>query len=865
MSFIPSSSREASLDTFRSSAPVSVPESGSPRTSSPETWYVDGYHGGHVYGVPAGSWRDMLGAMKRHPDWALVFDLEPESWSEGMLEDPAALAEIRTLFMEHPDRFELVNHAFGHPYHWLIDGEWSFRHFLQGEALFRDLFPEMDWKVWAPQEPMWTTCLPGILREMGYQAAVLKSPGTAFAGLARGQDCLLLDWVGPDGSSICAVPRYACEDTCRTWETEARYLKQSFVDKCRERGIAFPVGTGLQDIGWKAKPALPFKDSDLKDHEFQYSTWSRYLEALSGESPVPQRLHLDDFRVGLPWGDARLDRVAEVTRESEWMLQMLERAEVICGDPREDRMDLREWEQDVLRAQHHDNWICARWREGEENFSARTERDTWSLRRGGAKRIREFHWHWTRSQQPRGSVVTLMNPLGHEDRRLLQVTVPVDDPEQSWILEDEEGRQIPVQIERHRTDVEHSHEWNNHQIEVMADVKVPACGIRSWKVLPGIPQKPKGVKITQTEDGLTVKSPLLGVLELDPEKGGGISKWIPAKEHQTRIPDGEVWGGFRGCIQGELFDSSAHPASMELLESGPCFTRVRARVHQPEFILETVWVFRSSAPWVEMNVTLTPTGDMGLAIGRTGGETDVRNLFAEDPSWFDQTHKFRMTIPLGGSADRCVREGPGDVGPARLLPQGIQRWQDLQSETCFRWVDFGKEDQEGVACFTDRHTAFVHVKGEDPALVMAWAGSPARLQEPLTRRFALLPHRGDWHQAGLWRAARRWEASLHVAAQLQVGDADASSFLELKPADWELTSCRRCPEGVEVRIYNSAPESISGSVRFLRQPESAWICSPQGKKRKNVIDQVHPTSGRLPLELPPHGWITLRVQSLTQR
>jgi len=881
MSFFPSSGEPSAL---HHNAPSSRPDSSQESGEPPSNWYVDGYHGGHLYGVPVGSWRDMVGAIRRHPNWALVFDLEPESWSEGLLEDPRAMAELRSLMMEHPDRFELVNHAFGHPYHWSIDAEWSFRHFLQGEALFRDLFPEIDWEVWAPQEPMWTSCMPGILLEMGYRAAVLKSPGTAFAGLAAGEDALLLEWVGPDGSRIPAVPRYACEDTCRTWETEARYLKRAFVEKCRDRGISQPVGTGLQDIGWRGKPALPFKDSDLQEGDFRYSTWSTYLDALMEQTPNPRRLELDDFRVGLPWGDARLDRVAQVTRQAEWRLQMVERTEVICADPQEERLDLREWEQDVLRAQHHDNWICARWRHGEQNFCTKTELDTWSLRSKGTNLLRELQRTWNRMQGNEDMVVSLSNPLGHTVQRLLRVAVPVDDPDQSLVLEDEQGQPIPLQVERPRTDSDTSHEFNNHHLVLLAEVDLPACGIRSWRLRPGLPPETTGLEVRASEAKWVIRGERLGRVVLNADLGGAVSSWVPAGETVDRVPEGTAWGSFRGCINVHAFDSAAEKATLEVLEAGPCSVRVRSTVQHPDFVLQTEWGFCSRSPKVDVQVTLTPRawpGELtdpsqilpgaagiqthaGLRIGRPSGETDVRRLFAEEPSWFDQTQKLRMVMPMRGPASRCFREGPGDVGEARLLEEGIQRWEELQSETCTRWVDFTQSEQQGVACFTDRHSAFVHIQDEEPAVVMAWAGAPHPLLEPVTRRFAILPHSGDWLDAGLWNAAREWEAGLHTEAQIHQGVAASASVVELDHPDWELTCCRRCPEGVELRIYNSSTKPTSGTITFVRQPEAVWVCSPCGKRRENVDAQFDPDTGRLPLELTSHGWITLRVSGLNQ-
>jgi len=844
--------------------------------------YVDGYHGGHLYGVPIGSWRDLKQAILRHPKWALVFDLEPDSWFLGVQEDPESLSLLIKWLSEEPERFEIVNQAYGHPYHWLFDVEWTIRHFLQGEQLLRQVIPDLDIQFWAPQEPMWTTSLPAVLKSFGYRGAVLKDPGTAFAGLSRGIDSSFVRWVGPDGTRIDAVPRYACEETRRTWETEARYLYLSFLEKCQGAGIRFPVGTGLQDIGWKARPAFPFRDTDIDPAAVNYTTWRGYFTKASDVQHVSHRYTLDDFQVGLPWGDAWLDRVARASRLSEAALRQAEHATLfrVCREPSD---HLSHLEQIVLRSQHHDNWICARWRHGDANFCQKTERETWQVRTECKSHVRSCLQDWARqkSEQGAGLAVVASNPLGHARQRLLTLDLPVDTPDESVYLEDEQGHALPAQIHRQRTDFGFSHELNNHHVRLTSVANLPPCGLSAFKVRKGeLSEGAVGALKCDCRDGkVFVSGPSLGELVLDEQRGGGICSWKSASDSAEKVPSGRVWGAFQGIVDGRELDTASLPARLKVIEQGELLVRIESLIETPAFTLRTEWRMSKCAPWVSLEVTLSPcvfpdsmkdpsqmlddkldvNPGQGLAVGLPDGEKDVRVLFAESPTWFDNTSKLRLALPLGGNPLRVFREGPGDVGEARLLRQGVRKWQDLQSETCIRWVDFMHDDGSGVAVFTDRHTAFVHTEGFDPAVVFAWAGEPFLISEPYTRTFAIFPHQGDWNSANLWNRSREWQDEIVNGCELVNGAAAVESLVELGSQAWELTSCRQVGSSLELRVYNSSPEAFHGEIVFPKPPASVSVVTPRGEPINAASINGSLQGGVYRLRLAGHGWATLHV------
>ena len=64
------------------------------------------------------------------------------------------------------------------------------------------------------------------------------------------------------------------------------------------------------------------------------------------------------------------------------------------------------------------------------------------------------------------------------------------------------------------------------------------------------------------------------------------------------------------------------------------------------------------------------------------------------------------------------------------------------------------------------------------------------LDGPTEIRYALLPHAGDWREAGVWEACCGWNEPLYVRAAERESVA-GRPFVEIEGAGYELSSARR--------------------------------------------------------------------------
>ena len=179
------------------------------QTQSQQAYFADGYHGGVFGHYPAWVTRFMMDELTKHPEWRIHLEIEPETWDSVMVNDPQTYEEWRQ-FVNNP-RIEFANPSFAQPYMYNISGESIIRQLEYGIRKIREHFPDVTFTVYSAEEPCFTSCLPQLLKSLGFKYAVLKNPDTCWGGYTSAYGGESVFWEGPDGTRMLTVPRYACE------------------------------------------------------------------------------------------------------------------------------------------------------------------------------------------------------------------------------------------------------------------------------------------------------------------------------------------------------------------------------------------------------------------------------------------------------------------------------------------------------------------------------------------------------------------------------------------------------------------------------------------------------------------------------
>ena len=240
-------------------------------------------------------------------------------------------------------------------------------------------------------------------------------------------------------------------------------------------------------------------------------------------------------------------------------------------------------------------------------------------------------------------------------------------------------------------------------------------------------------------------------------------------------------------------------------------------------------------------------------------------------------HRVRFHVPLPEPAAGSSAEGQFAIVERGLEPEGGYGERPLATYPASTFVDAG-----GLAVLLDHVTEYEVVRGTALALtVLRSTGlisrnvNPYRLDPagpeiaipgaqsrgPVEMSFALFPHAGAWHAAGVPAAAERYLHPFLLIAgtstsggELATGDERLGAGFQLLGDGIALVGLRRREGALEARLVSQHPESrtvdLAGAfgewrhADLLGRPQSAW----------------QPAPGRLSLTLSPWeiGTIQLR-------
>ncbi|HCN82847.1 MAG TPA: glycosyl hydrolase, partial [Sphingobacteriaceae bacterium] len=332
--------------------------------SQTKAYFIDGYHGGIWGHYPEWNTRFMADQLQKNPNWKINLEIEPETWAVAKEKDEKAYNDFRALFADQSianRRIEYVSPAYGQSYLYNISGESIIRQFSYGIETVKQHFPSAVFTTYSSEEPCFTSALPQILKSFGYKYASLKNPNTCWGGYVRAFGGELVNWVGPDGTKLVTVPRYAVEDLKpkSTWETIANANSPAYINAAFKYGIEHPVGMTLQDAGWKQGPYLG--DGSKAYQPTEYKTWTDYIDNSSIKVPKEDwKFSQEDVLTSLVWGSQILQRIAQQVRVSENKLVSSEKLAAMATVYKNAVWPKASFDQGwtrLLLSQHHDCWI----------------------------------------------------------------------------------------------------------------------------------------------------------------------------------------------------------------------------------------------------------------------------------------------------------------------------------------------------------------------------------------------------------------------------------------------------------------------------------------------------------------------------
>jgi alpha-mannosidase len=830
-------------------------------------YFVDGFHGG-IYGhYPSGYTSFLVAQLKANPNWKVNLEIEPETWDVVRTADPEAYAAFKAMIEDQTTagRIEVVNPSYAQSYLFHSSGESAIRQFDFGIRKLRSHFPGIRFSTYSSEEPCFTSCLPPLLKSFGYEFAVLKNPNTCWGGYTSKHGGELVNWVGPDGTRMLTVPRYACEtlEANSCWQTIAYRNSPAYIDACLEQGIQHPVGMCLQDAGWRGGPWIGKTPEKIKGIRSRYVTWRDYFQNISVKKTSDDwRVSQEDVKPGLMWGAQVLQRIARQSREAEHRLLAAEKlaamAFVDAGRPSAAHGFDLAW-PNVLLSQHHDCWIVP--------YNGRLG-NTWAdqVRRWTSLANSVSDLAQNRSVDAllggegsrRGRFVRLFNPSATLLDAVVPVPVPFTDKPSRATSATSAGRRFGTQIAASDTP---------GQNILLVRAVVPPLGYVTVELRDDLKATEAPVTAESSETSVVLESDLYRI-EFDPQEGGTI-KSLVAKQCAGRefvdLTNERRFNELRGHFydQGGFRSSADQAAKVRIVESGP----LRATAEVAGTIAGHPFVQRVSlsqgSPVIDCRVRIDWQGSPRI------GEFEEKEGFKNRRrAAYDDRFKLLVLFPTKLGDQRISKGAPFDVCESRLSDTFYNTWENIKNNVILDWVDVTDgAGEHGMALFCDHTTSYAHGPKHPLGLTIQYAGKGLwgrdyRVDGPTEVRYALMPHVGRWDKASVPALAESWQEP-PTGAGARGGQRPVRSLIDPGPSGWTVPAMYEQDGMLFVRLFNVAGDGSARELGIGFDAGKAEVVELDGR----VVEELKPAtneSGKrtIRLQIPRFGIRTLRFSDL---
>jgi len=832
-------------------------------------YFIDGYHGG-IYGhYPEGQTDFISRMLLRYPDWSINIEVEPESWDVVKLRDPEGYTAFKRLMEDqsvNTSRIEYVNPTYAQSYLWGTSGESNIRQFSYGIEMVKKHFPTAVFTTYSAEEPCFTSSLPFILKSFGFSYASTKNPNTMWGGYTKAYGGELVNWVGPDGTKLLTVPRYACEDLQpgSTWQSIAWYNSKEYIQKCQDAGIKNPAGMCIQDAawshGWDKGPWLGQDTSEFYTPTY-YKTWRNYIANHSiGKATDDWHFTQEDVLTSLVWGSQVMQTLAQEVRKAEYNIVQAEKVATLAkliGNARWPKGLIDEGWVKLLLSQHHDCWIVP--------YNNLHSGRTW------AQHVTE--WTFVTNQNSETVIerslnsiqgkygensVRIYNTLAIERNEVVRVKVPSLWEDSEWIVKDRNGNESQAQIVK-----------EDGKTILLFRAKVPSFGYTTYSIHKSFPAAKHSFSMTEEGNTYVLDNELYRIV-INSRRGGIIESLIAKKLDKKEFVDTESQWAFnelRGYFgeEGRFVSSTEQPAKVRILEHGPVSMKVAIEGRIGKHPFTQVIQLLHGEERINMSVHIDWQGNPAIGEPRIEFE-------AENPrkAFYDDRYKLLVNFPTTIRSQQIYKDAPFDVCMSRNENTYFNSWDKIKHTIILNWVDLVSKNKDyGMALFTDHTTSYVHGEDHPLALTLQYSGRGLwgrdyGISRPSFISYALLPHEGLWHENRIWTRSEQANEPLITVLMDEVSvEEKTQSLVTIEEDAYELVSSEFKDNDLYIRLFNAREDGMSKVIIFSGKVEKIEIVELNGEVSDMLNIQYKDNKSIVSISIPHFGIRTLKLTNPT--
>lgn len=825
-------------------------------SSQQQAYFVDGYHGG-VYGhYPMWVTQFLTDKLSQHPEWRIGLEIEPETWDTVKVKEPVAYNNFRSIVTDK--RIEFTNPTYAQPYLYNISGESIIRQFEYGINKIHQHFPDVTFTTYSVEEPCFTSSLPQILKLFGFKYAVLKCPNTCWGGYTAAYGGELINWIGPDGTAILTVPRYACEELEEnsTWQTTAWGNSEAYLKACFNYGIKNPVGMCYQDAGWKNGPWLGHGNK-VRNNSV-YVTWKEYIENKSvGSSSDNLHFSQENMLVNLMWGSQVLQKIAQEVRISENKIVIAEKIAAMATiennyTPLQTLLD-EAW-RTLMLAQHHDSWIVP-YNRLHKNRTWAQEITLWTnnTNKISDNIIKEATGTYdSENTTPfhNSGFVKVYNTLATKRSELVAISLSAADIRQGLTVYDSKKKRVPSRF-RHEGD----------SVYLIFRAEVPSFGYATYRLQDEIPQKETYSSVKNNSKGDYILENDMYKIVIDPAKGGTIKSLIAKKEKNKEYIDATnqyEFGELRGHFyeDGKYYSTADSPAKITILEDNGLRTIIKIEGSISIHPFTQIITLNSGQKRIDFDLTVDWKSNVGIGEYKQAGNwRDNRRAYVDD------RFKLNIMFPVGLSSPKLYKNAPFDVCESNLKNTFFNTWDSIKHNIILNWVDLiDKDETYGFALLSDHTTSYSFGENYPLSLTAQYSGiglwgMDYKITGPLKMKYAMIPHTGKWEKSCVSTEDNKWNEPL-VASLLGKTAVEDKSYFDTGNSGYEVTAFKTHGDDLIIRLFNAEGNTSIQKLKFGFPVSSVEEVDLRGNIiTKNAIDK-----NSISLSIPRFGIKTLLIK-----
>jgi alpha-mannosidase len=829
-----------------------------------KAYFIDGFHGG-IYGhYPRGYTRFIVDQLTENPFWKINLEIEPETWDSVALREPAALKELQQLFADQSTRgrIEYVSPAYGQSYMYNISGESIIRQFSYGIRKVREYFPGAVFTTYSSEEPCFTSALPQILTSFGYKYASLKNPNTCWGGYTRAYGGELVNWVGPDGTKLTTVPRYAMEGLVAnsTWQTESWTNSTKYMTAAFSNGIKNPIGMTLQDAGWRNGPWIGTGERGYQPTE--YKTWRDYVANTSVKTTSDDwHFSQEDLQVSLVWGSQVLQKLAQEVRRSENKIVMAEKvaalSKLYLGSSWPQNSLNKAW-RTLMLAQHHDCWIVPyngrrgdTWADKVKVWTGETDRISDSIIKSASA--------FGVANIAAGNSIKVYNTTGNSRNEIVKLVLPVGGDASPLRIVDGMRKEVLSQTVAS----------NSGTSAIYFKAQVPAIGFNTYTLENKNPAIAKGATASILADGNTVVETDLYRIVFDKSKGGAIKSLVAKALGNKEFVDvnndrsfNEMRGNFYN--DGGFHSTTESVVTIDIIEQGPAVVKVEIKGMLLLNPFTQLITLKQGDPKIDCKLVIDWKANIGIGDDyKQKGGLDSKDY---KKPFYDDSKKLLALFPVSFSSQKIYKDAPFDVTESKLANTFFSRWDSIKNNLLVSWVDVYDElNNFGLALLTDHTTTYAHGESFPLGVNIQYSGAGLwgrnhTLTGPAEISYALIPHKGKWDTAHISTEAVNWNEPL-VALPSKTTKDLKRSLVDVTGTGLQVTTVLADGSDLLVRLFNAEGDNKNNKVIIGGSATSAELIELNDTVKEKLEMRESKANSVINLSMPRFGIRTIRLKN----